>query len=519
MTPQPAAPCHTGETNWSSPIRENLYVELSTSLVTIIIRERYFDVGILCLGPQADHASALPIRCSMTAPDYIDRQSFQSLLANAYSVQQSGMSPQSLAAIIEIQHTIANCKIDAGSAMNLIADRAQAVANASGIGIALLEGNQLIHRAGNGTASQIVGSHLMAVLGASSSLHPRREILRVEDARTDARIEADICRQFEARALLMVPIYREGAMVGVIEVLFNEPHRFDEPELRTYQLMSTLAGDASLLPTDTEEVSPSTVPHALWRMAEVQQHGLAAGQSPVVPISQESPFVRALASIRRSSQQLSRRRFDFSQTRLLLALRSHVEAFGNLRSRSEYFRELVSRMRAYRESIVEVANRNGKRLFALRPDLSPKAQWNALAICLVIGLAVAAAMTRHESRVLRVADPPVQSETTATSTQTPPVSADLISSSEMRAQTATAVREAGAPSPAFKRRRVGNNEVDYIAQDVTIREFRSAPAPTSRRAFPKQVNIGEDVTVRYFDSKPVSKAEKPDSTTEQALKD
>jgi len=47
----------------------------------------------------------------------------------------------------------------------------------------------------------------------------RKEILRVENAETDGRIEAAICREREAKALLMIPIYRERVVAGVLEGL------------------------------------------------------------------------------------------------------------------------------------------------------------------------------------------------------------------------------------------------------------------------------------------------------------
>jgi putative methionine-R-sulfoxide reductase with GAF domain len=397
--------------------------------------------------------------------------------------------------------------------MNLIADRAQSVANASGIGIALLEGNQLVHCAGNGSASQIVGSHLTAVLGVSSHHHPRREILRVENAQTDTRIEADICRQFDAQALLMVPIYRDGMMVGVIEILFNEPHQFDEPEVRSYQLMSTLAGDASLLPPERPETVAirSTVPYALWRMSEIEQAGLVADAPPQVQTRQDSPFVRALASIRRGSKQLSRPRSHFVRTRLLLNYSRH---------QMEYLQHLRSRITASADFIGRIGNRNDQRVFTWRPGVSRRIQWNAAAVCLVLALAIAAAITRHHSRMPRAADNTAQPETAAVSSQTSPATAEeLIPPSEPKARRAAPVYAAGAPSPAFKSMRIGKNEVDYVADDVTIREFRSSPTRTAAHAFARQVNIGEDVTVRYFDSKPNSGGERPVAKTDQALKD
>jgi hypothetical protein len=40
--------------------------------------------------------------------------------------------------------------------------------------------------------------------------------------------------------------------------------------------------------------------------------------------------------------------------------------------------------------------------------------------------------------------------------------------------------------------------VDFIAEDVTVRNFTSIPAGRQTRTKLKEVNIGQDVTVRYF---------------------
>jgi hypothetical protein len=58
-----------------------------------------------------------------------------------------------------------------------------------------------------------------------------------------------------------------------------------------------------------------------------------------------------------------------------------------------------------------------------------------------------------------------------------------------------------AAGSAFKRVRVGPNEVDYVANDVTIRRFTQKRAPARVQGGYSQVNVGKDVTVRYFASK------------------
>jgi hypothetical protein len=57
------------------------------------------------------------------------------------------------------------------------------------------------------------------------------------------------------------------------------------------------------------------------------------------------------------------------------------------------------------------------------------------------------------------------------------------------------IKRAGS---AFRRVRVGQNEVDYIAEDVTIRQFRPRAKYTQVSNRNELVNIGDDVTVRYF---------------------
>lgn len=63
--------------------------------------------------------------------------------------------------------------------------------------------------------------------------------------------------------------------------------------------------------------------------------------------------------------------------------------------------------------------------------------------------------------------------------------------------------------PAFKRIRVDQKEVDYIAEDVTIRHFTDKPASQGMSVEYKQVNFGEDVTVRYFAPNPVANITQP----------
>ncbi|HEV2715332.1 MAG TPA: GAF domain-containing protein [Terriglobales bacterium] len=199
----------------------------------------------------------------------LDRESLQNLLARASLAQECldslkataptvdlpptsaiGEQPkerilvdyiQSLSAIGGVQRSIATDDVDMDGAMGLIADQARNVANASGVAIGLLEGDNLVYRAGSGAAATYIGRYVKAALCNSRA---GAEILRVENAQTDVRIEAAICRQFGAKALLIVPICRGGAVVGAMEILFGDAHAFQDREVCTYQLMAGLVAEA-----------------------------------------------------------------------------------------------------------------------------------------------------------------------------------------------------------------------------------------------------------------------------------
>ena len=174
----------------------------------------------------------------MNLPSSFDRETLQQFLANAFAVQQSQINARSLSDIMEVQRSVRSGKLSLDAAMRHIVESARAVANATGVAIALIDGEHLRYGAGSGSSAVCIGWRVAASLTVCATTRTNREILRVEDAQTDTRIEADICRQFGANSLLILPIYFQGAVAGVLDVRFSEPHAFQEPEVRTYRLMA-----------------------------------------------------------------------------------------------------------------------------------------------------------------------------------------------------------------------------------------------------------------------------------------
>jgi hypothetical protein len=356
-----------------------------------------------------------------------DRESFENFLASALAVQESGLDSESLSALVELQHSITTGETDLDRAMHNVADRSRNVTNATGVAVALLKADQLVYRAGSGSAAAYVGRRLTAVLSISAHDDARDEILRVENARADTRIEASVCRLFGANALLIVPIYQERAVAGVLEVFFNEAHTFQDREVRTYQVMARL------------------VEEAMSRDARLDQKKAPATQ---------------IATVLHATQPTGE-----------MGLPQPVKAATTIT-----------------QPVKRVA--------------WDKLPWDVVAavVCTVL---VMISWAAYDHRAASHADATALHRSNAPEQQLP-AKLSPASNPTLNPQTAPGRTEGmKAAGSVFKLVRVGQNEVDYVAEDVTIRHFTPKPRHHPQiRAGENRVDFGEDVTVRYFASKP-----------------
>ncbi|MFZ1929166.1 MAG: hypothetical protein WAU50_08525 [Candidatus Sulfotelmatobacter sp.] len=401
----------------------------------------------------------------MSSNPSFDRESFQELLANAFAVQESDIDRESLSAIVEVQRLIAKAELDADGTMHLIVDCARDVANADGIAVAVLQGNQLVYRAGSGVASSYVGRHAIASLVVSADTHASREILRVENAETDTRIEAAICRQFGGMALVMFLIYRDRAAVGLLQVIFTEPHAFQDREVRTYRLMAGLIEDAmsragALEPAENVRASlPGTAPVA--QIADRTRKFPSVAAPVQLPASKHAAYQAGAAALALAEESQTRR-----QPALLPTM------------------------------ISPEANR-----------VPWPARWKPglAAVAAVLLLTCWIALGRHRSASpLRSSALPESSAAGQPAPFHPAKSAPVGSTTQVANSAAQVLsppaqlRQAAHSRTAHRRVRVRKNEVDYVKDDVTIRYFTNKPA-SQRGAFEHRVSyIGDDVTVRYF---------------------
>ncbi len=69
-------------------------------------------------------------------------------------------------------------------------------------------------------------------------------ILRCNDAERDAHVDLNACRRVGARSFIMVPLFYDRTIVGVLQILSPELYAFSAMDVHTLQLMAGLIGAA-----------------------------------------------------------------------------------------------------------------------------------------------------------------------------------------------------------------------------------------------------------------------------------
>jgi hypothetical protein len=478
----------------------------------------------------------------MKIPSSLDRETFQQLLGNAFAVQESRINSQSLSAIMDVQRSIARGKLDLDGAMRHIVESARSVANANGVAIALLKGDQLTYRAGSGSSAAYVGRKVTASLTVSANAKTNCEILRVENAQTDTRIEADICRQFGANALLILPIYHDRALAGVLDVRFSEGHAFGDPEVRTYRLMAeqievalnqaaqlehlldrneNLRADLPPIPDAREKITPPDedfVPPPEFMMLPQNEHSLYARCGAVLAdIMQLAIFKQSawlVTTITRGAKSLtwpSRRR---SAT---VVLASKLPAFkrptlptitqaqrAKILTWNNRWRNSAQGAAAAFSLVFQRTALAATALTRRAKSLSRPNRWRNPALTAVAVVLALTTLIAYRSRG------PAKSSEFSTLPNAHPIDQPGQLPKPLPGKATAAVkpapvlpREATHTKNALKRVRVGPNEVDYIGDDVTVRTFTNrSPAKRTQVATGRTAHIGDDVTVRYFTPPP-----------------
>ncbi|HEX4606330.1 MAG TPA: TonB family protein [Candidatus Angelobacter sp.] len=128
----------------------------------------------------------------------------------------------------------------------VVAQRAQAFTNASGVAIALSEGNadEIVCRARSGASAPDIGAALRTEGSFTGLCIQTGKELRCDDCETDTRVDTVAIRALGIRSMVVTPIREDGRVVGVLAAFAPTPHAFT---ITHVAVLKTMADQISVL--------------------------------------------------------------------------------------------------------------------------------------------------------------------------------------------------------------------------------------------------------------------------------
>ena len=126
--------------------------------------------------------------------------------------------------------------------MRLMAERSQALTRATGGVIEIIEGTDLIYRAGSGAAADKIGLRIPRE-GSFSGLAVQSGVALVcDDTETDHRVNRAACRQVGIRSMVVVPLRDGQKVVGVLKVTSDQVLAFSDRDGTNLQILAESMG-------------------------------------------------------------------------------------------------------------------------------------------------------------------------------------------------------------------------------------------------------------------------------------
>jgi hypothetical protein len=135
---------------------------------------------------------------------------------------------------------------DLDAALQLLAERAQYITEASGAAIALRRGqhNDMLCRASTGANAPELGALLSMEYGLSGECVRTRQPLRCDDAERDVRVNHEVCRQLGIASVVLMPIVSDEQVLGVFELFSSKARAFEPRDLSALQRLSEMVETA-----------------------------------------------------------------------------------------------------------------------------------------------------------------------------------------------------------------------------------------------------------------------------------
>jgi GAF domain-containing protein len=175
-----------------------------------------------------------------TPPAGADSPAAWEKLTTEFGANARGADAQEVSAMNTIFNEIMRPATDADRVFELVAEQTANLTGATGSAIALAERGHFVCRARFGSTAPERGTRLDPGTGLSGLCVRTGHMLRCDDAERDPRVSSDLTRETGIRSVSVVPLIKDGRLVGVFELLSTRAHAFEKKEIEILQRMSKL---------------------------------------------------------------------------------------------------------------------------------------------------------------------------------------------------------------------------------------------------------------------------------------
>ena len=158
----------------------------------------------------------------------------------ALGAPTSGDQVQEVSTIKNVFNEMMRAGMDADKVFDLVVVSAATLTGATGAAIALAEGGKFVCRARYGSTAPPLGTRLNPNAGLSGLCVRTGHLLCCDDAESDPRVDPSLSRETGIRSISVVPLIKDGKLVGIFELLSTRAHAFDKTATETLERMSNL---------------------------------------------------------------------------------------------------------------------------------------------------------------------------------------------------------------------------------------------------------------------------------------
>lgn len=168
-----------------------------------------------------------------------------------------------LSAVVATQQEVLAAISDLDKVMTLVVERTPEATNGDGAVIEVVEGEEMVYRAGSGAAKEQAGLRLGMMKSLSGQAVREKTLLRCDNTETDLRVDATACRALGIRSMMIAPLLEGTVAVGALKTFSRHAQTFTDLDAYVLQLLAGMTSAALLQARTFRELEAS---EARYRM-------------------------------------------------------------------------------------------------------------------------------------------------------------------------------------------------------------------------------------------------------------